>query len=167
MSKFSPHLVPHWRVRCLAALLACAASGAVLAQEHSTVEVLHVAPTPVTQVVVGGTDGRLYRMATLQELRSDTVLVIPAMVHMAQPFSVQRDSLQPLTSLQQLDAVTVQPDVAPVPTGLREVHSFYRNVVYEVTYQQGDSLWVVETTQAPDIGPLQLSADMQARKRPL
>lgn len=151
--------------RALVALTSgCLLAGAVHAQ--TSVEVLQVQRIPVTQVVVGGDDGRPYRMVTLQQLESDVVMVDAGMVWSAQPFSVVHDRLQPITSLEQMDAILPLQTMAPVSTGLKEVHSFYSNILYEVTYRQGDAHWVVETTQPPEAGRLLLTAEMHPRKLP-
>lgn len=143
----------------------CALAGAVHAQ--TVVEVEQVLPIPVTQVVVGGDDGRLYRMVMLQPLESEEVDVTAGMVWGAQPFSVQEDSMRPITSWEQLDAVIPLQTLAPISTGKKAVHSFYTSTVYEVHYRQGGARWVVETAQPPQDGRWVLSAEMQPRRLPL
>ena len=142
----------------------CVLAGAVHAQ--TAVDVVQVQPIPVTQVIVGGDDGRPYRMVTLQPVEDDMVMVDAGMVWGAQPFSVVHDRLQPITSWEQLDAIVPLQHMAPMTPGRKAVHSFYSNVLYEVTYRQGDAQWVVETAQPPQDGRLWLTADMRPRKLP-
>ena len=155
---------PFLRTGLLGAAILCAQG----AWAQEVVSAMQITPHRVTQVVVGGEKGLSYVMSTLQQLSSDVVLVTPSMAQSAKPFSVVHNLFTPVASLAQVPAnQSLNAVKLPVNPGFHEVHAHSFNTVYEVIYQHSGRWMVVETTEAPEHGMLELTDDVKKASRTL